>query len=154
VLAPNERGRFWLSDFGWAASSTSWGPIEIDRSNGSEAPEDGASISIGGHAYDKGIGVHAPAMILVALASKCQRFATDVGVDDGSGSSGSAKFFVFADDQLIWDGPKRFGEPPSHIEVDLTGKRWLRLEVNDGGDGPENDWADWADAELACERVD
>jgi hypothetical protein len=37
------------------------------------------------------------------------------------------------------------------VEVGLEGKRWMRLEVTTGDDGPEGDWADWLEPELSCD---
>ena len=35
------------------------------------------------------------------------------------------------------------------IDVDITGKAILRLVIQDGGDGPHFDWADWGEPRLA-----
>jgi hypothetical protein len=151
-LIANERGRYWLTDFGWEASSSSWGPIEIDRSNGSESAGDGAPLSVGGRGFERGIGLHAPSLIFVRLGGTCQRFTAGVGVDDGGGSRGSAQFRVVADDEQLWESPIMLATSlPARVEVGLEGKRWMRLEVTTGDDGPEGDWADWLEPELSCD---
>lgn len=153
-LVANEHGRYWLTDFGWEASSSSWGPIEIDRSNGSESGGDGAPLTVGGRRFERGIGVHAPSLILVRLGGACRRFTAGVGIDDGAGPRGSATFRVIADDEQLWESPLMLATSlPARVEVGLEGKRWLRLEVATGDDGPEGDWADWLEPELACDGL-
>ncbi len=41
-----------------------------------------------------------------------------------------------------------YNTPAKFVDVDLTGKKELKLVVDDAGNGNGNDHADWADAWL------
>ncbi len=152
-LTRNSSGAFWLTEWGWFASATSWGPIEIDRANGSERPNDGSVLTLGKQTYAHGVGMHAPGRILVDLDERCSRFSAAVGVDKAVGDgNGSGQFWVWADSQLLWKSDRLVGgAAPVSVDVDLTGRGTLMLQVTDADDGRENDWTDWAEAQLFCE---
>ncbi|MFD0526280.1 NPCBM/NEW2 domain-containing protein [Kitasatospora arboriphila] len=53
-------GLHWLGDLAWStAPANAWGPVERNHSNGETAPGDGRTLTVGGTAYAKGLGVHA-----------------------------------------------------------------------------------------------
>lgn len=151
-LLHNALGTFWLADWGWSASSTSWGPIEIDRANGSEAAFDGSPLSLKGRVYAKGIGMHAPGRVVVDLLGRCRKFAASVGIDDAVGERGSAVFMVTIDGEVAFQSEVlRGGGEPARLDVPLFGKNVMFLDVDTTDDGAENDWTNWADAQLDCD---
>ena len=109
----------------------------------------GQPMSIAGHRYEKGLGTHAPGEMVFRLDRKHKRFATDVGVDDQGGPTGSVVFQVLLDGRKAFDsGLMRFGQAAKHIALDVSGGAELRLVVTDGGDGVQGDHADWANAAI------
>lgn len=66
---------------------------------------------------------------------------------------GSVTFSIKGDDKVLTetDVLKR-DSPTKSLDVDVTGVKYLDLVVGDGGDGNENDHADWADAAFSCSR--
>ncbi|MEU0882285.1 glycoside hydrolase family 97 catalytic domain-containing protein [Lentzea sp. NPDC005914] len=140
-----------VSGLPFMSETNGWGPVERDRSNGESSGGDGATLSIGGVTYAKGLGVHAPSEVSVYLGRGCSRFSAKIGLDDETGEPGSVAFQVFGDDKPLYDSGVLRGKGPAvPIDVDVAGVRMLSLRVTDGGDGRNFDHADWAEAVLAC----
>jgi alpha-glucosidase len=128
-----------------------WGPMEIDTSNGEKAQGDGNPITIAGHTFASGLGVHAPSVVKVDLGGRCVGFEADVGVDDEVGDNGSVQFQVWGDGKKLFDsGVVRGTEEPVGAYADVSGVQTLKLMVLDGGDGVANDHSDWGNARLSC----
>lgn len=139
----------FVTDLGYEVVANGYGPAEKDTSNGEDAAGDGKKITIGGVAYDKGLGVHAASEIVVALSGAYARFVADVGVDDEIGEAGSVVFKVVADGETLFDsGVVTGADMAKAVDVDVTGRKELRLVVEDGGDGLAADHGDWAGARL------
>jgi alpha-galactosidase len=152
VEPPLPRGRVYLSDLRWTYATNGFGPVEIDRTNGEEAPLDGAPIRLRGAAYDKGLGVHGPSLLRFRLGRACSRFLADVGIDDDQGGQGSAQFEVWADGKRLYQSGVLTGaSPPKGVNVDVSDRRDLRLFVGIGGDTYALDHAVWAGARLECD---
>lgn len=148
----NPAGAFWLPDWGWNASSTSSGPIELDRANGSAKAGDGPLLTLNGRVFGKGVGMHAPGRIVVDLDRPCHRFTAEVGVDDAVGDGGSVRFVVFGDANSLFESGVMTGkDDPKRVDVPLSGVHQLVLLAADGGDGSKGDWADWAEPQLFCD---
>ncbi|MEV7181362.1 NPCBM/NEW2 domain-containing protein [Kitasatospora sp. NPDC093679] len=145
-------GLHWLGDLAWStAPANAWGPVERNHSNGETAPGDGRTLTVGGTAYAKGLGVHAGSDVRYHLGGTCTGLVVDVGIDDEVGSNGSAVFQVYRDDTLVADsGIRRGTDPALRLTADLTGGSDLRLVVTDAGDGKDYDHADWAGARIGC----
>jgi alpha-galactosidase len=153
VLVPNSppSGNAYVSDVPWTSSTNGWGPVERDMSNGERDPGDGHAITIGGQAYAKGLGAHAPSEVDVYVGGACSAFAADVGVDDEVGDRGQVAFQVFADGAKVADSGNVTGaDAATHLGAQLAGAQIVRLVVTDGGDGMNYDHADWAGAQLTC----
>jgi signal transduction histidine kinase len=119
-------------------------PIGAPRNNLSASQE---TLRIAGESFAHGIGCHAPCDMRFPLDGKYRRFLSMVGVDDTG--SGSVTFEVHADGKKLFDsGPMLSGQPSRVIDLDLTGKKELRLVVTDAGDGSNFDFADWAEASI------
>ncbi|WP_197355998.1 NPCBM/NEW2 domain-containing protein, partial [Streptomyces clavuligerus] len=150
---PPPHGLSRVGDLRRLSADSNWGPVERDRSNGEQAPGDGRPLTVGGTAYARGLGVHAPSTIGYHLGGACRSLTVDVGVDDEMTAGGSVVFRVLRDGAVAADsGLRTASDPPLRLTADLTGARELRLVVTDGGDGFRWDHADWAEPTLACGR--
>jgi alpha-galactosidase len=99
--------------------------------------------------YEHGLGTHSFSELHIALNDSATAFDAIVGVDDEVKKRGSVKFQAFVDGRQVFDsGIMRGGDDPKPVRIDLKGAKRLLLIVNDGGDGIENDHADWANARL------
>ncbi len=149
---PLPKGRVYLSDLPWTYVTNGFGPVELDRTNGEDEPLDGAPIRLRGAAYEKGLGVHAPSLIRYRLGQKCSRFAADVGIDDDVDGKGSVQFEVWADGERLFQSGRVTGTSPTQsVDVDIRGRRELRLFVGMGGDNFTLDHSLWAGATLECD---
>jgi alpha-galactosidase len=145
------QGTVYLSDIPWTYAANGVGPVERDTSNGSSTRGDGKPLTIRGTSFAKGLGVAAGSKVIFRLAKRCSRFSALVGVDDESAASGTALMQVWADDEKLFDSGKMTGtDQPKAADVDLSGKRKLKLLVTAGGVLTSLDHADWADAKLTC----
>ena len=144
-------GTAYVSDLPFLSETNGWGPVERDTSNGEEASGDGATLSIGGTTYAKGIGMHAPSAITVWLGGSCTRFQAEVGIDGEVTQPGSSAFQVLGDERPLADsGTVRSEDGAKPLDVDVTGVRVLTLRATDGGDGKNYDHADWGGARVTC----
>ena len=144
-------GRVYLSDLMWVSTTNGRGPVERDQSNGDAASEDGRPMMLNGVIFTKGLGVHAPSDIVFVIPSGCTTLVVDVGVDAEVGANGSVAFQVLADGLNLFETDViRGSSMHQSLAIDLTGRKRLQLVTSDGGDGPENDHGDWADAQLIC----
>ncbi|WP_052195554.1 NPCBM/NEW2 domain-containing protein [Deinococcus radiopugnans] len=149
---PIRSGENFLSEVGYTAASNAWGPIELDRSNGSEQPGDGGPLKIGNQTFAKGIGVHANSELTYVLNGSCSTFSATVGIDAEVGTKGSVVFQVLGDGKKLFDSGTMTGTSAAKpFSVSVAGVDELKLVVTDAGDGIEYDHADWADAKLSCQ---
>jgi alpha-galactosidase len=151
---PLPTGEVYLSDLSWTYVVNGLGPVERDASNGEALEGDGKPLRLRGGVYDKGLGMHGPALIRYRLGRACTRFTADVGIDDESAGKGTAQFEVWADGSRLFESGLVTGSTPARrVDVDLSGKRELRLFVGVGGDNYDFDHADWAGARLTCRKL-
>jgi glucose/arabinose dehydrogenase len=144
-------GPVFLSDLTpTTVASNGWGPLELNKSNGESAANDGVTMTLNGVSYARGLGVHATSDITYNLVGgNYTRFTSDIGVDDEVGSNGSVVFQVWADGVQIYDSGIMTGSSATKtVDVDVTGRQNLRLQVLNGGDNGWYDHADWANAQL------
>jgi alpha-galactosidase len=144
-------GTAWLSDVTWTYAANGLGPVEKDTSVGASKAGDGKTLTLQGMTYAKGLGVAGGSALIYRLGKVCTNFSADVGIDDETVGKGSVVFHV------IVDGVEKFNSNTvtaatavQHVSVDLTGASRMRLLVTDANDGPSNDHADWAGAQLTC----
>ncbi|MFJ4717141.1 endo-alpha-N-acetylgalactosaminidase family protein [Streptomyces sp. NPDC088785] len=151
TLPPPPTTDAYASDLDWTSADNGWGPVERDRSVGEQGEGDGTPLKIGGTAYAKGLGTHAPATIRYYLGGRCTSFTAEVGVDDVQTTRGSVRFSVAADGtEKVASPVLKATDTPWSLKADLTGARYVDLVVSDGGDGNGNDHADWGDARFHC----
>ncbi len=125
------------------------GLVERDASNGTDAPGEGAALSVDGTTYERGLGVSAPSRVIYRLGRRCSSFHAVAGMDDGA--TGTASFEVWGDDERLFQSGPVAASAAQTVDVDVSGKSRLTLLVTSAGDISDADLADWADATLECE---
>lgn len=113
----------------------------------------GTPLRIGERAFERGLGTHAASRIRVRSPVPLERFSAWAGIDANDrtrGGAGSAAFAVLADGREVFrSSVLRGGGAPVRVDAALGGARTLELLVDDAGDGPACDHADWAEAMVA-----
>jgi hypothetical protein len=128
-------------------------PYQADRA------ATGGRLRVGGHVYQKGIGVHSAARLVYNISLRPQsegqggravtRFDAQVAIDDSTAGQGSVIFRVLVDGQERFISPIiRGGDAPVPISVDLRGAKKLELQVDYADRADVLDHADWLDARL------
>lgn len=149
---PTPSGTAHVSDLPFMSASNGWGPVERDKSNGEAGAGDGATLTLSGKTYAKGLGTHSKSEVTVWLGRTCRTFHAEVGVDDEVAQRGSVAFQVLGDGREIINTPVVRGPDNARpVDADVAGVRILTLRVTDGGDGNGSDHADWADARVICD---
>ncbi|MGY3205320.1 NPCBM/NEW2 domain-containing protein [Streptomyces sp. TE5632] len=149
-VAP-EDGTTYLSDLTPLTAVNGWGPVEKDRSNGEKAAGDGGTLTIGGRAWGKGLGVHAHSSVEYFTAGRCEQVTALVGLDDETGARGTVAFEIRADgERVAATGLLTNSQDAQQLTAEVSGARTVTLVVTDGGDGNEYDHADWADLKITC----
>jgi beta-galactosidase len=145
----------FVSDLDFTRADNGLGPVERDRSNGTEKARDGDTLSIDGHEFSRGLGVHADSDVQVVLGGSCSRFTARIGVDDEAerdddGDGTEVVFTVLADAKVVYRSEVlERGDSPVEVDVDISGAERLDLVVDDLGFS-FGDQADWADARVRC----
>ncbi|MDP9000995.1 MAG: NPCBM/NEW2 domain-containing protein [Myxococcota bacterium] len=144
-------GTGYLSDLTWTYAANGLGPVEKDRSNGGALGLNAKVLSLQGKKYAKGLGVASGSMIVYRLGRVCTMFTADIGIDDETGGRGSVDFQVWTDGEMRFDsGTMTATAPVQRVQVDLIGRRRLKLVVVGANDGPTGNRGDWADATIVC----
>ncbi|MDB5046262.1 MAG: hypothetical protein JWQ08_2312 [Deinococcus sp.] len=136
-------------------ATNGWGPLEPNRSNGTQVAGDGRPLTLGGVKFAKGYGVHAPSELKYNLKgaerTRCVRFKAEIGMDDEVGTQGSAVFQVWGDTGKLFDSGVMTGASATQqVSVDLRGQSSFRMVVTDAGNGKSLDHADWVNPTLTC----
>jgi hypothetical protein len=154
VVNPLAPTNYYLSDLLWESAKNTFGPVEKDASNGDKFGGDGRTLTINGKTYAKGLGVTSPSEVVYKLSGRCSSFSAEVGVDDlWNATRGSVVFQVFADNVKIWDsGLLTYTDAFRATGVlNIAGKQHLKLVTTDGGNGGQDDYADWAVPVITCD---
>ena len=132
----------WISDARWDSGYSGWGDLGRDKS------VQGGTIELNGVAYEKGLGLHANAEIVISLDNQFSDFITDIGVDDDiSNGQGSVEFIVIVDGSPAYtSGIMDSDSPTQHLEIDITGASTIKLVLDEATFGISSDHADWAGA--------
>jgi alpha-galactosidase len=123
--------------------------LEIDRSV-IQTP-----LTIGDRKFAHGLGTHSVSRIRIRSPKAIERLTAWVGVDHNERTrdgAGSVVFSVASEQgQLLRSKTLRGGQAPQRIDLDTRGAKTLDLNVDDAGDGPTCDHADWADAAITLQ---
>jgi hypothetical protein len=105
---------------------------------------------IDGITYPKGLSFQANSRADYYLGGVASRFQCSIGIDDRACCIfASAVFRVYADGVKIYDsGMMNDNSPTQTIDVDVSGRNILSLELSDGGNGTLRDIGDWGNARL------
>lgn len=133
-----------LSSLEVSKTRQGWGKAAVDLS------VTGKPMSIAGQRFDNGLGTHADSSLWIALGSGSDRFLAAVGVDDAANHEvASLEFKVIGDGRVLWQsGLIKGGQPAKTLDVDVSGVQTLLLLVGSGGNGIDNDHANWAGARF------
>ncbi|WP_309144515.1 NPCBM/NEW2 domain-containing protein [Streptomyces sp. BR123] len=109
-------------------------------------------LEIADRRYAHGITVRAPSSVEIALNRPCSSFSARAGVDGLSLlTDGKVRFSVYADGQRLWrSGPLGHDDPAAAVSVPLTGRKAVRLVVEQVGQGRMPALASWGDAVISC----
>ncbi len=139
-----------LSGLGVDKMVQDWGTPRVDKTVA------GKPMSIGGQAFEHGVGTHASSTLWVELGGHAERFTAKVGLDDEVKAENAARsknaritFEVLADDNkvLFKSGPIKVGDAAVPVDVDLKGVQKILLMVTTGSSNTFCH-ADWADATI------
>ncbi len=118
-------------------------PVRYDRNVANH------TLSLGGQAFNKGIGVHSYTSLTFAIGGAFERFLATIGIDDAVRPNGSVLFRVLGDGKVLFDSGIINGtDDPEDLNVDVAGVDQLTLEVDYGNSWDLSDHADWAEARL------
>ena len=112
-------------------------------------------LIIGEKRFQRGLGTHSVGRIRLRSPQPLARFSAWIGVDHNvrtKGGLGSVVFAVSADGrERHRSGILRGGQQPQRLDLELGGATALDLYVDDAGDGPICDHADWAEAQIVTQ---
>ncbi|MEK7399200.1 MAG: NPCBM/NEW2 domain-containing protein, partial [Candidatus Poribacteria bacterium] len=109
-------------------------------------------MRIGSQSFQRGLGTHSVSHIRLYSPDPIKHLSAQIGVDNNErtqGGIGSVTFSVTFNEKEIYRS-KVFhgGQEPEKIKVDVNNANFLDLLVDDAGDGPACDHANWADAKI------
>lgn len=105
-------------------------------------------LSIRGHEFKKGLGVHARSKLTVPLGGVYKKFITTIGIDDIAQGFGNAVFEIWVDGKKVFSRTMTGNDDPHTVSLSVEGAQELVLLVDFGEDGNTGDCADWAMARL------
>ncbi|QGZ50083.1 sigma-70 family RNA polymerase sigma factor [Streptomyces sp. QHH-9511] len=110
-------------------------------------------LATGGTPYAHGVSVRAPSSLTIDLNRPCTAFDAIVGIDDLSAplGVGGVRFSVFGDDERLWRSEVvRRGDPAIPVHVPLSGRKTIRLVVEEHTPFGRVAVADWAQSRISC----
>ncbi len=144
IAAPllGAENKVWLDELDLSGMSCGWRKTQARKS------VLGKPLTLGGKTFEHGAGTHAMSRFVLPLGGKALSFEATVGIDDAmTGGSPTVEFNVWADGRLAaTSGRLDRKNRTAKLKADLRGAQSVRLDVMDGGDGHNDDHADWADA--------
>ncbi|WP_195985758.1 NPCBM/NEW2 domain-containing protein [Clostridium sp. D33t1_170424_F3] len=132
-----------LTIHNWVSGKSGWGTIRQDRSI------NGNTLTIAGTTYPTGIGTHANSELVYFVGGRNVQFTALCGSDDDSGGNGDIRFYVYGDDELLFDsGVMKWKSAAKPIDIKVMNHDYLRLVVDSCGN-MDFDHADWIDPQIA-----
>ena len=144
------KGQVSLTAFKPIISKQDFGVLQVNKAaNSASGWKSWQRLAVDYLYYRKGFGTHANSKLVFDIDRKFSKFVVDMGVDTAAGTPASVVFQIYADGRRLFESKKlgRF-DFPQHTEVDITGVKYLGLEVTDSGDGINSDHADWLNPVL------
>jgi hypothetical protein len=109
------------------------------------------ALRLGGHTFDKGLGMHSQSRLTYDIPQGCGHFEALVGLDEQTGRQGRVRVRVLLDGKAVDIGLDReltIRDRPVPLRLDLAGKKQLTLVVDFGRFGDVQAHVDWADARF------
>jgi|GEM_PF-1241182 len=161
VLPVASPGRYQLSDLAFSSSRNHDGlhPVARDTVTDATPAGDGAPIRLDGVAYATGLGTNSNADVRFELGGTCQRLTSLVGIDDAMNhtADGDVVVRVYGDGRLLRQtgvlrsGPSGSDTAGVRLDVDVTGVRQLRLQVDQSDANRYFDALSFGVPTLACD---
>ncbi len=103
----------------------------------------GGALALGGRTWTRGLGVRAPSRLAIPVPAGATAFVARCGIDDAS-PGGLVAFEVRVGGRVAWRSPPmKHGAAARAWAAIPNGATRIELIVDDGGNGPANDVADW-----------
>lgn len=110
-----------------------------------------SGMSIADKQYGHGVTVHGQSSVTIDLNRACSSYEAVVGVDDMTMGLGKVRFSVFGDGTRLWRSPLiEGGDPAVPVQVNLTGRKTIRLVVEPHSPFHSAALADWAQSRFRC----
>lgn len=110
-----------------------------------------SGMSIADRQYGHGVTVHGQSSVTIDLNRACSSYDAVVGVDDMTMGLGKVRFSVFGDSARLWRSPLiEGGDPAVPVQVNLTGRKTIRLVVEPHTPFHSVALADWAQSRFRC----
>ncbi|WP_367043528.1 sigma-70 family RNA polymerase sigma factor [Streptomyces sp. Je 1-332] len=110
-----------------------------------------SGMSIADRRYGHGVTVHGQSSVTIDLNRACSSYDAVVGVDDMTMGLGKVRFSVFGDSARLWRSPLiEGGDPAVPVQVNLTGRKTIRLVVEPHTPFHSAALADWAQSRFRC----
>jgi alpha-galactosidase len=113
-------------------------------------------LIIGERKFTRGLGTHSVGQLRVRSAEPLKQFVATIGVDHNERTRGGQGSVIF---RIVADGVEKFrsrvfrgGQAAEDVDLRLDGAHTLELFVDDAGDGPACDHADWAHARIVTDN--
>ncbi|WP_405519088.1 sigma-70 family RNA polymerase sigma factor [Streptomyces canus] len=108
-------------------------------------------VSVADQEYAHGVTVHGRSSVTIDLNRACSSYEAMVGVDDMTLGLGKVYFSVYADGVRLWrSGLVEGGDPAVPVQVNLAGRRTVRLVVEPHSPFDDLMLADWAESKFRC----
>ncbi|WP_399926823.1 sigma-70 family RNA polymerase sigma factor [Streptomyces kanamyceticus] len=108
-------------------------------------------LTIAGKQYSHGVTVHGRSSVTIDLNRSCTTYDALVGVDDMTMELGRVRFSVYADGVRLWRSPViKGGDPALPVQVNLAGRKTIRLAVEPHTPFSSAALADWAQSKMRC----
>ncbi|MGW7068011.1 sigma-70 family RNA polymerase sigma factor [Streptomyces sp. NPDC054855] len=110
-----------------------------------------SGMSIADQQYGHGVTVHGQSSVTIDLNRACSSYEAVVGVDDMTMGLGKVRFSVFGDGTRLWRSPLvKGGDRAVPVQVNLTGRKTIRLVVEPHSPFSSAALADWAQSRFRC----
>ena len=140
LLHSLQAGTVRLENLDLSHITQDWGQAQRNKS------VDGHALTVNGKRFDHGIGTHAVSRFEIGLGGNATVINVQCGLDDEAAPRGSVSFEIWVDGKRRVATPVMHkGKGPAGLSTQLVGAKHLTLVVTDGGDGIDNDHADWLD---------
>ena len=108
-------------------------------------------VSVADQKYAHGVTVHGRSSVVIDLNRACSSYDAMVGVDDMTLGLGKVYFSVYADGVRLWrSGLVEGGDRAVPVQVNLAGRRTVRLVVEPHSPFDDLMLADWAESKFRC----